>query len=112
MRCLGDVLDDINQATSGTCDTAAVTGGHDFMRRRDHVKRHNSRPPPEAPRDFGGIPGRGFYIALNELTTEEPGINKVGDVIAVDQVIYDPATNTAYAKPLSALDQQIGRAHV
>lgn len=46
-----------------------------------------------------------FYIALNNLTDDEPGIHKPGDVIAVDQVIFDPATNTAYVKPQSALDQ-------
>jgi pimeloyl-ACP methyl ester carboxylesterase len=46
-----------------------------------------------------------FYVAFNNLTQEEPGINKTGDTVAIDQVVYDPLTNTAYAKPFAALDQ-------
>ncbi len=46
-----------------------------------------------------------FYVALNNLTQEEPGINKTGDLVAIDQVVYDPLTNTVYAKPFAALDQ-------
>jgi hypothetical protein len=49
----------------------------------------------------GGI----LFVALDNLTTEEPGINQNGDRIAPDQVVWDPATNTAYAKPFSVLDQ-------
>ena len=44
-------------------------------------------------------------MALNNLTNDEIGLQKVGDKIAIDQTVYDPATNTAYAKPGSALDQ-------
>jgi pimeloyl-ACP methyl ester carboxylesterase len=46
-----------------------------------------------------------FYVALNNLTPEEPGIHKTGDILAIDQVVYDPLTNTAYAKPVATLDQ-------
>ena len=46
-----------------------------------------------------------FFVALDNLTQEEPGIYKSGDRIAADQVVWDPATNTAYAKPVSVLDQ-------
>ena len=46
-----------------------------------------------------------FYVALNNLTQEEPGINKPGDLVTVDQVVFDPLTNTIYAKPFGALDQ-------
>ena len=46
-----------------------------------------------------------FYVALNNLTSEEPGIHKNGEMVPVDQVVYDPLTNTAYAKPFAALDQ-------
>ncbi len=46
-----------------------------------------------------------FYVALDNLTLEEPGINKTGDTVAVDQVVFDPLTNTVYAKPFAALDQ-------
>ncbi|HXS97129.1 MAG TPA: Ig-like domain-containing protein [Candidatus Limnocylindrales bacterium] len=45
------------------------------------------------------------YVALDNLSQDEPGVHQVGQMIPVDQVIYDPATNTAYAKPFSALDQ-------
>ncbi len=46
-----------------------------------------------------------FFVALDNLTGEEPGIYKVGDRIAADQVVWDPATDTAYAKPVTVLDQ-------
>ncbi len=46
-----------------------------------------------------------FFVALDNLTAEEPGINQTGDHIAPDQVVWDPSTNTAYAKPVSVLDQ-------
>lgn len=46
-----------------------------------------------------------FYVALDNLTQEEPGIHKAGDTVAIDQVVYDPLTNTMYAKPVAALDQ-------
>jgi len=46
-----------------------------------------------------------FFVALDNVTQDEPGIHKLGDVIPVDQVVYDPATNTAYAKPNLVLDQ-------
>ena len=46
-----------------------------------------------------------LFVALENLTTEETGIHTVGQVIAVNQVTIDPATNTVYAKPDSVLDQ-------
>ena len=46
-----------------------------------------------------------FFVALENLTGDEPGINKPGDRIAINQVVFDPATNTVYAKPTSVLDQ-------
>ena len=47
-----------------------------------------------------------FFVALDSLTQDEPGIYKQGDRIPVNQVVYDPATNTAYAKPDLVLDQR------
>lgn len=44
-------------------------------------------------------------VAFENRTDEEPGIHKTGDLVAVNQVVYDPATHTAYAKPDSVLDQ-------
>jgi hypothetical protein len=46
-----------------------------------------------------------FFIALDNLTMDEPGLQKPGDMVAINQIVYDPATNTAYAKPDAALDQ-------
>ena len=46
-----------------------------------------------------------FYIALDNLTQDEPGIHKPGDVVAIDQVVWDPASNTVLAKPAALLDQ-------
>ncbi len=46
-----------------------------------------------------------FYVALENLTDEEFGVHKTGDVDPINEVIYDPATNTAFAKPDSAMDQ-------
>jgi hypothetical protein len=46
-----------------------------------------------------------FYVALDNLAQDEPGVHKRGDVIAIDQVIWEPASNTLYAKPAMVLDQ-------
>jgi hypothetical protein len=46
-----------------------------------------------------------FYVPLDNLTQEEPGINQFGQKIPINQVIYDPTTNTVYAKPDGNLDQ-------
>jgi hypothetical protein len=44
-------------------------------------------------------------IALDNLTSDEPGIHKPGDLIKVNRIVYDPATYTVYAKPDNVLDQ-------
>jgi dienelactone hydrolase len=44
-------------------------------------------------------------VALDNLTSEEYGLNRDGEIVSVNQVIFDPQTNTAYAKPDSFLDQ-------
>jgi uncharacterized protein (TIGR03437 family) len=49
----------------------------------------------------GGI----FYVTLDNLTTDEAGVTKTGDVIAINEIVYDPSTFTAFAKPDSFLDQ-------
>jgi pimeloyl-ACP methyl ester carboxylesterase len=46
-----------------------------------------------------------YYIALDNLTTEEHGINTTGEMLYVTQMIYDPTTNTLYGKPDGNLDQ-------
>ncbi len=46
-----------------------------------------------------------FLVALDNLTAEEWGLARKHEVIPINQVIYDPATNTAYAKPDPPIDQ-------
>jgi hypothetical protein len=46
-----------------------------------------------------------FFVALDERVPGEPGVQQRGDRIGVNQVVWDPATNTAYAKPDAVLDQ-------
>src|SRR5262245_8308028 len=47
-----------------------------------------------------------FFLALDHLTSDEMGLQQPGDTIPINQAVYDPATNTAYAKPDAALDQR------
>jgi len=58
-----------------------------------------------APVDPATLRGGIYFVALDNLTTGEAGLQKCGDMIAINQVIWDPATNTASAKPDAALDQ-------
>lgn len=58
-----------------------------------------------APVNPATLAGGLIYVALDNLTQEEPGVYRTGQLIAADQIVYDPTTNTAYAKPYSALDQ-------
>jgi dienelactone hydrolase len=46
-----------------------------------------------------------FYLALDNLLPADAGVHRFGDVIRVNQVVYDPAANTVYAKPDVPLDQ-------
>ena len=51
------------------------------------------------------LPNGIFYVALDNLTTDEIGLNKPGETIRLNEVVYDPATLTVFAKPDSSLDQ-------
>ena len=46
-----------------------------------------------------------FFVALENLTNEERGLHTVGSVSPINQVVYDPRNDTAYAKPDQFLDQ-------
>lgn len=46
-----------------------------------------------------------FFVALDNLTNDEQGLGPAGQISAINQIIYDPATNTAYAKPDQFFDQ-------
>jgi len=46
-----------------------------------------------------------YYVALDNQTQEEHGINYTGQMLYLTQMIYDPTTNTIYGKPDGNLDQ-------
>jgi hypothetical protein len=46
-----------------------------------------------------------LFVALDNLVSGATELQQPGDVVAINQVSYDPATNTVYAKPDAALDQ-------
>lgn len=45
------------------------------------------------------------FVWLDNLTNDEVGQGPSGQISAINQVIYDSATNTAYAKPNDVFDQ-------
>jgi len=58
-----------------------------------------------APIDVNTLYNAIFYVPLDNQTQQEPGINYFGQKIPINQIIYDPTTNTVYAKPDGNLDQ-------
>ena len=46
-----------------------------------------------------------YYVALDNLTQEEHGINFTGQMLYLTQMVYDPTTNSLYGKPDGNLDQ-------
>ena len=46
-----------------------------------------------------------FLLALDNLTDEEYGVHRAATAVPINQVVYDPDTHTAYAKPDNVLDQ-------
>src|SRR5260370_16472858 len=46
-----------------------------------------------------------FFVALDNLAIGETGIHSPGTKIAVNQIVYDNATTTAFAKPDGPMDQ-------
>lgn len=82
------------------CQDAGVIGQLDGFSLRARVRvRFSGTVDTATLRD--GI----FLIALENLTQDEAGIHKPGDRMAINQVVYDPATNTVYGKPDGVLDQ-------
>ncbi len=57
------------------------------------------------PVDVNTIHHAVYYVALDNLTTEETGINQTGELLYSTQMIYDPTTNSLYGKPDGNLDQ-------
>jgi len=58
-----------------------------------------------APIDPNTLAGGIYYVPLDNRTQEERGINVLGQIIPITQVVWDPTTNTAYGKPDGNLDQ-------
>lgn len=46
------------------------------------------------------------FVWLDSLSTVEQGQGPIGRLSTINQVVYDPSTNTAYAKPDDFFDQQ------
>ena len=57
------------------------------------------------PVDVNSIHHAVYYVALDNLTQEEHGINSTGQMLYLTQMIYDPTTNSLYGKPDGNLDQ-------
>ena len=58
-----------------------------------------------APVNTATLTGGVFFVALGNVNSEETGVMQTGQRMAINQVVYDPATNTMYAKPDNVLDQ-------
>ena len=58
-----------------------------------------------APIDLNTMHHAIYYVALDNLTNEEHGINFTGQMLYLTQMIYDPTTNSIYGKPDGNLDQ-------
>jgi hypothetical protein len=58
-----------------------------------------------APIDVNTLYNAIYYVPLENMTDEEPGINTFGEKIPINQIVYDPTTNTVYGKPDGNLDQ-------
>jgi hypothetical protein len=92
-------LPDCTKAAS-TCAELGVINQLDGFNPQPRIRVTFSGPiNPDTLR--GGI----WIIALDNLTNEEFGITQFGEPLAINQVIYDPETNSVFAKPDYFLDQ-------
>ena len=82
------------------CQEAGLIGQLDGFSLRARVRVRFSGPV-----NTGTLRDGIFLVALDNLTQDEPGAHKPGDRVAINQVVYDPATNTVYGKPDVVLDQ-------
>jgi hypothetical protein len=84
----------------GTCNVLSLINqidGFNLLPRL--VVRFSGRVNPDTLRD--GI----YFVALENLTDEEYGVTKTGQVMYINQLVYDPDTDTVYAKPDAMFDQ-------
>ncbi len=82
------------------CQEGALLDGLDGFSVRARAQVHFSAPINTATLTSGV-----FFVALSNVTQEEVGVAQTGQHMAINQVVYDPATNTMYAKPDNVLDQ-------
>jgi hypothetical protein len=82
------------------CQEGALLDGLDGFSVRARAQVRFSAPVNTATLTSGV-----FFVALSNVTQEETGVAQTGQRMAINQVVYDPATNTMYAKPDNVLDQ-------
>lgn len=92
-------LPDCAAQPSSCAELSAINQLDGFSVRPRLRLRFSSPINPDTLRD--GV----VFVALDNLTQEESGVQQAGGVIPINEVIYDPATNTAYAKADNVLDQ-------
>jgi hypothetical protein len=88
------------QAEPSTCNEIGLINELDGFNLRPRVRIRFS-----APVDVDTLRLGIFIVWLDDLTDEEFGLQPRGHVTPVNQVLYDPATNTAYAEPDQILSQ-------
>ncbi len=87
-------------AEPSTCAELALVNQIDGFSLEPRIRVRFSGPVnPDTLRD--GI----FVLWLNDLTNEEFGLLPFGSMTPINTVMYDPATNTAYAEPDQILSQ-------
>ncbi len=57
------------------------------------------------PIDVNTLKGGIYFVALENKTNDELGVNRLGQVLKVNKIFYDPLTDTAYGKPDDQMDQ-------
>jgi dienelactone hydrolase len=88
------------QAEPSTCAELALVNRLDGFSLQPRLRVRFSSPiNPDTLRD--GI----FLVWLDDITDEEFGLQPFGHVTPINAVMYDPATNTAYAEPDEILSQ-------
>jgi uncharacterized protein (TIGR03437 family) len=87
-------------AQPSTCEDLKLINELDGFNLRPRVRVRFSGPVNTATLRSGI-----FLVALDDVVADVPGVHSQGQVIAINQVIFDPDTNTAYAEADEVLDQ-------
>ena len=87
-------------APGSRCGELAAVNQLDGFNLRPRLRlRFTDAINPETLRD--GV----YFIALDNLTNEEFGLQREGQPVPINEVVWDPVTNTGYAKADYILDQ-------